>query len=81
MKVSYVDSSALVAVMFKESAWRGMLKPFKGFSRLVSAALCEAEMLAVCRSEEMPQQAQLSFISLDSAQRLAAQDLGFTVVS
>lgn len=59
MKVAYVDTSALVAVAFDEPASLTVANRLKGFSRLLSSNLLEAELRSVCTREKIEFQSQL----------------------
>lgn len=54
MSVAYVDTSALVAIAFGEDEAEGLARRLRGFSRLVSSALLEAELGAACAREGCP---------------------------
>lgn len=51
MNVAYVDTSALLAVAFGEPGGAAMAKALRGFDRLVSSNLLEAELRAAFRRE------------------------------
>lgn len=54
MKVAYVDTSCLVAVMFGESGASALKRRLKSFDELVSANLLEAELRATFVRERIP---------------------------
>lgn len=54
MKVAYVDTSCLVAVIFGESGASALKRRLKSFDELVSANLLEAELRATFVRERIP---------------------------
>jgi len=54
VKVAYVDTSCLVAVMFGESGASALKRRLKSFDELVSANLLEAELRATFVRERIP---------------------------
>lgn len=61
MKVAYVDTSCLVALMFGESGGLALARRLKGFDELVAANLLDAELRAVFARERIPANADLPF--------------------
>ncbi len=54
MKIAYVDTSCLVAVMFGESGASAVTRRLKSFDELVSANFLEAELRAAFVRERIP---------------------------
>jgi predicted nucleic acid-binding protein len=61
MKVAYVDTSALVAIVFGEPGATAMIRQLEAFDELFSSNLLEAELLASLAREQVP--LDLDFLS------------------
>ena len=61
MKVAYVDTSCLVAVIFGESGGVALTRRLRSFDELVSANLLEAELRATFVRERIPANSSFSF--------------------
>ena len=59
MKAAYVDTSAIVAVAFDEPDSLAVSRTLKGFTRLVSSNLLEAELWATFAREGVPRERRL----------------------
>ena len=54
MKVAYVDTSCIVAILFDERGGRALARRLRDFDLLVASNLLEAELRATLAREEMP---------------------------
>ncbi len=59
MAVAYVDTSAIVALVFGETGAEQLAQRMNGFSHLISSNLLEAELRAACHREERAVPTQL----------------------
>ena len=57
MRVAYLDTSYLVAVVLKEPGWQRLRTALRPYTAILSSDLLAAELLAVLRREELPTEA------------------------
>lgn len=61
MRIAYVDSSAMLAIAFKEDPEIPLSRRFEGFDELVSSNLLDAELRSAHAREGKPMQDELLF--------------------
>lgn len=63
MKVAYLDSSVIIALLLEEGPSKQIRKTLTSFKKLYSASLLEAEVLATAKRENIDLSFAYSFIS------------------
>lgn len=77
MKVAYIDTSCLVAVLFVEPGWDEVTRILGSYDRLVSASLLDAELRSAAAREAQEKTAGevLSWISWVIPERLLTVEI------
>lgn len=83
MKVAYIDTSCLVAILFAEPGWEEVTRILGGFDRLISASLLDAELRSASAREGGAERTVeiLSWISWVIPDRLLTAEIEHTLAA